>query len=183
MTFLEKLKEQYPYNWEVLYKRDCPYDYGYGCDAHFENRQECCVVTCIECWNTEIFEDSADEPEHTVEKNKTKTEPDMTTVLSMKQRDILNKAIEEAAEPKIPNLDALDAELRSLSTRISKLEKANTKTEIPVNDCKENITPELVAELRKDKETLTRENLALKEGIARLVLNVFGLDNEYQLGD
>lgn len=122
MTFLDKLKEEYPEDWEIRHKNDCPDKYGY--DISIKNPPECGFVKCIECWDTEMVE--------------------------------------------------------SESMRISKLEKANAKTEIPVNDCKENITPELVAELRKDKDNLLCENLALKEGIARLVLNAFGIDKMYK---
>lgn len=162
MTYLEKYKQDHPY-YKTLNCNglpggdlcDCPSDHCYE-DADTYIYGGCCHqdLDCRACWNREMPEEDGGE---NMNENILKKEPEKTRYIRI--------AVDEDTY--------LDIMGGAESTHIV-VGPENVVESEPIvwNDACENITPELVADLRTKLRALESENATLKECIIRMTLRM-----------
>lgn len=147
MTYLEKYKQDHPDATYTCYGLPSDVDCPFNCDYEDIGEHRHCPYKfdCETCWNREMPEET--EPE--------KTRYIRIAVDEDTYSDLINGA--ETTHIVVNAEDVVESE------------------PIKCNDVCENITPELVADLRTKLRALESENATLKECIIRMTLQMVGL--------
>lgn len=160
MTYLEKYKQDHPDATYTVYGLpvdcDCPSDCGYETKLFLRN----CPfpdLNCEDCWKRKMPEEDGGE---NMSENILKKEPEKTRYIRI--------AVDEDTYSDLVN----GAETTHI---VVKAEDVVESEPVKCNDACENITPELVADLRTKLRALESENTTLKECIIRMTLRMVEL--------
>lgn len=157
MTYLEKYKQDHP---EATYTcfglpvdYDCPSDCGYEVRTFL---RDCPFpgISCEDCWNRDMPEEKKGENMRT---KVLETEPKKTKYIRI--------AVDEDTYSDLVN----GAETTHI---VVNAEDVVESEPVKCNEACENITPELVADLRTRLRALESENATLKECIVRMTLRM-----------